>query len=181
MNNEKILYDLQWLITSSAMDSSGKFLHIIEKTFGKDNEITNWVFMMSYYEFLYFYIHVMNRTAGKYLDVNEDNELFKNMLPRLLDYSFRLLFKETDKSQKEIFFEVYNVAEAEYAKCNALMVEHEPLSKRATLTVLARRIHSLFQRHQKHQINDFNLDEMLLVIAEIVGDELISNQHELAF
>ena len=126
MNNEKILYELQWLITNSVMDSSRKFLHIIEKTFGKDSEITNWVFMMSYYEFLYFYVHVMNRTAGKYLNVDEDGELFKNMLPRLLDYSLHLLFKETSKSQKEIFFEAYNVAEVEYAKCNALMVEHEP-------------------------------------------------------
>lgn len=179
MNNEEILYELQWLIISSTMGSSRKFIHIIEKAFGKDSEIAIWVFIMSYYEFLYFYIHVMNRTADKYLDVNENNELFKNMLPLLLDYSFHFLFKETDKSQKEIFFEAYNVAEVEYAKCNTLMVEHELLSKRAILTVLVRRIHSLFKRHQKYQINDFNLAEILRVIVKIVVDELVSNQHKL--
>ncbi len=73
-------------------------------------------------EFLYFYIHQINRITSKILTPKDEASLFKYMVPRLIAKSVSKLFDKSDEHLLELFGLEYNNSEVEYSRSEVLFL-----------------------------------------------------------
>lgn len=171
---------LSVLIATTTANSAEKMLPEIEAIFGKSSPIGNWVRIGIVYEFLFFYLEMMCRSAFIHLDNSASRKktdtLRQLMVPRQLDIAYEALFQGNDEKQKQLFYEIYITAAGQYSKCTSLLVTDTLRLKESTLYLLRSRIADIVEANGE----DFDYDPfgIMNTVADIVSNELIERSFQ---
>lgn len=120
---EKKIDVLMNSLESAAIEASADFPEFLKRKYG-DKPETVFMCCMIFFEYLYFFLHQVNRAAFATLVASDCQRLFRYIMPRLVERNFKELFRSTNKDNKdnlEPFMQEYNNAEMEYARSNVLV------------------------------------------------------------
>lgn len=153
------------VLENASHESSMGFLDYLKKKNG-DNEKTVYLYNMIFFEFLFFYIHQVNRTAFEILGPEARSKLLDFILPRLIDKSLKDLFNGVNDENKKLFYKEYNNAELEYSRSNVLILPSDQKGP-SMITSLAFRIIEVIKGSVDLEV------EELPNILRLVGDAVI--------
>lgn len=163
---------LSLLILTTTLESTKQLSREISDIFGQDSKVGRWVWASIYLELLFFYLHTMNRFAYKQMGIKKSTMLLKLVLPYQLEVALTSNFDNIENSHRILFFDIYNSAEIEYTKCTSLIIEGEPFSKMALLTVISTRVEDIIKRNSEGLSVEYSPLKIMLLVKRIIVNEL---------
>jgi hypothetical protein len=137
--NATALRDLDFKVFESAALSAQPVTEGLKKKLGADSDEFKLKFMPVLFEFLYFYLHLANRSAFAQLGATKSRKLSHELVKLSIKTTIETQmghWPETVKDGiKNESFHNYNMAEANYAHCNVLWSMPEaPAADNVTIT-----------------------------------------------
>jgi len=129
MNNESALSKLSKNISEKSLLCAEALRPDLEKKFGKDTKEFQSKYILVLLEFMYFYLHLTNRSAFAQLGHEKRNKLQEELVPLVIDDSARTLCTlfgwptNLKDGIKRDFYNNMNNAEMEYGSCIELLLD----------------------------------------------------------
>ena len=123
------LRELDMKIFESATFSAQPVTEDLKKKLGADSKEFNLKFMPVLFEFLYFYLHIANRSAFAQLGPEKSQKLSHEMVRLSIETTVETQMSHWPENLREGIkkdsFHNYNVAEANYAMCKDILLKSE--------------------------------------------------------
>lgn len=101
----------------------------LEKKFGKDSKEFHSKYIPVLFEFMYFFLHLTNRSAFAQLGHERRNELYDELVPLTIDTTIEIYFGHWPKNLKDgiknDFCDNLSNSEMEYGNCKELLLKPE--------------------------------------------------------
>jgi hypothetical protein len=99
----------------------------LEEKYGKDSKEFHFKYTSVLFGFMYFFLHLINRSAFRQLGHEKRNKLVDDLASLVVNSSIETLFghwpKKTKDGIKMDFYQNFNSAEIEYGKCKELLLK----------------------------------------------------------
>jgi hypothetical protein len=120
-------------IFESASLSADPIIEDLKKKLGEESKEFKNKFVPVRFEFLYFFIHLANRSAFAQLGAEKSEKLSSQLVEHLIDTTVEILMghwpEHLKQGIKKDSYNNYNVAESDYAKCKAIFLMPEDDTK----------------------------------------------------
>jgi len=183
--NESALSNLSKKIFETSLLFSDSLKPNLEKQFGKESKEFYLKYIPVLFEFMYFYLHYVNRLAFCQLGQEKRMKLQTQLGPLVVDTTTETLFGHWPKSLKDgivqDFYSSLNNAEMEYGACKELLLKPESDTKIIEKITLGKKSQSvvgqLIDNLAEILGGAVNLDiDFTVMIADMVVNSLINKE-----